>query len=59
VEVDELLFRMGGVASWGQLVAELSVAEVRRATQRERVVRIGRGTYALPQVGMRRSRLGG
>ncbi len=50
MEIDELVFRWGGVASWRQLVVEFPTMDVRRAVEAERLVRIGRGLYALPAV---------
>lgn len=48
VEVDELLYRMGGVAQWRTLVREASASQARTALTRGRIVRIGYGTYGLP-----------
>lgn len=48
MEIDELLLRMGGIASWRQLVAVSSAAQVRSALANGGIVRIGRGTYGLP-----------
>lgn len=50
MEIDELLRRMGGVATWRQLVAEVPEAAVRGAVSSGRIARIGRGLYALPSV---------
>ena len=48
VEVDELLYRMGGVAHRRTLLQEVPVSQLRRALGRGRIVRIGRGIYASP-----------
>src|SRR5690348_854774 len=51
MEVVEVLTRLGGVATRGQLVAATSRAAVDRALRDELVVRVERGRYALPTVG--------
>ena len=50
VEIDECVHRMGGVASWGRIVEHFPAARVRTAVANGRVVKIGHGLYALPQV---------
>jgi hypothetical protein len=50
VEIDEYVHRMGGVTSWGRLVDQVPAARVRTAVANGRLVRIGHGLYALPQV---------
>jgi hypothetical protein len=50
VEIDEYVHRMGGVTSWGRLVGQFPAAQVRRAAANCRIVKIGHGLYALPQV---------
>ncbi len=44
------LTRLGGCATWGQLMDLTTGYAVRRATRRGRVVRLSRGRYGLPAV---------
>lgn len=48
LSLEQLLHRLGGVAPRGQLIELTSRAEVDRALREGRVVRVGRGRYALP-----------
>lgn len=41
---------MGGVASWGRILEHFPAARVRAAVASGRIVKIGHGVYALPQV---------
>jgi predicted transcriptional regulator of viral defense system len=50
MEIDELVYRMGGIAEWRRPVADFPAAQVRTAVARGRLVRIGHGRYALPHV---------
>ena len=50
VEIDEYVHRVGGVATWGRLIEHFAAAQVRTAVANGRIVRIGHGRYALPQV---------
>lgn len=50
MEIDEYVRRLGGVATWGQLVDEYSAHVVRKALESERLARVSHGLYALPNV---------
>jgi hypothetical protein len=50
VEIDEYVHRLGGVASWRRLLAQFPAGQVRVAAANGRIVKIGHGVYALPQV---------
>ena len=50
MEVDELLRRWGGVATWAQLTQRASRAEVATAMARGSVLRLGHGRYGLPHL---------
>jgi hypothetical protein len=48
VDAAEVLRRLGSVATWAALQPVVSRAELRAALEAGRVVRLGRGRYALP-----------
>jgi len=50
----EALTRLGGCASWGELVREVADSDVRRARRAGAVVRTRRGRYALPTAAQHR-----
>lgn len=48
MDVAEALWHLGGVAAYNHLAAVTSPAAVRGAVHEARIIRVGRGTYALP-----------
>jgi hypothetical protein len=48
VEIDELIYRSGGVAGYRTLAMAFPRGHIEAALRAERIVRIGRGCYALP-----------
>lgn len=48
MEIDELIYRSGGVASYRALTRAFARSHIEAALRTERIVRIGRGAYALP-----------